>query len=207
MANPQGKQCFEGLLIENGKHTIMKTPFCTLLIIFPLAATLFSCANDMEVVNKFIDEETEPDMVGDQVEVLYTDSARLQMKLVAPRFIQFASATEQREEFPEGLHVWRYEKTGELKAEITANWAKHDVATGLWEARSNVVVIDAEGKKLETEQLFWDPKKGIAYSEKYTKITSPDGTIATGDTFTAKPDPLEYKLSKGRATIILQDED
>lgn len=29
----------------------------------------------------------------------------------------------------------------------------------LWEARNEVVIINAEGKKLETELLYWDMKK------------------------------------------------
>ena len=207
MADPQGKSCFEGLLIENRKYILMKSSFRTRLILLPLIAALFSCANDMEVVNKFIDAETEPDLTGENVVIMYTDSARLQMKLVTPLGIRFTSATEQRDEFPKGLHVWYYEKSGELKAEITANWAKHDVATNLWEARSNVVVTRSDGKKLETEQLFWDQNKGEVYSNKYTKITDKDGTIATGDTFWATQDFEEYKLSRGRATIILQDEE
>ena len=185
----------------------MKNIFRILLIITPLIATLFSCVNDMEIVNKFIDAETEPDLVADHVELLYSDSARLQMKMNTPLIKQFASATEQREEFPEGLHVWHYDKNGELKAEIIANWAKHDVATDIWEARSNVVVTNADGQKLETEQLFWDQKKGIVYSEKYTKITNKDGTVATGDRFTARQDFSEWKLTKGRATIMLNDEE
>lgn len=50
----------------------------------------------------------------------------------------------------------------------------------LWEARDEVVVINAEGKKLETEQLFWDMKKEIIYSERYTKLTA-DGQILEGN--------------------------
>ena len=172
-----------------------------------LIVVLCSCVNDMEVINKFIDEENEPDLVGDNVEVLYTDSARLQMRMVTPLIKMYESATDARDEFPQGIHVWFYEKTGKLKAEITANWAKHDIGTDLWEARSNVVLIDAEGKKLETEQLFWDPKKGIVYSEKYTKITHENGTVGTGDTFTANQDFSKWKLSKGKATIVLKDEE
>ena len=185
----------------------MKILFRILLMILPLLTILFSCVNDMEIVNKFIDTETEPDLIADHVEMLYTDSARLQMKMVTPLVIRFTSAAKQRDEFPEGLHVWHYEKTGELKAEITANWAKHDVATDLWEAQSNVVVTRADGTKLETEQLFWDQKKGIVYSEKYTRITRADGTVLTGDKFTSKQDFLEWKLSNGRATIMLNNEE
>ena len=173
----------------------------------PLVVALFSCANDMDVVNKLIDTETEPDVVGNNVEILYSDSARLQMKMITPLFIQYSSATEPRDEFPEGLHVWFYEKTEELKAEITANWAKHDYDTDLWEARDNVVLTNAEGQILETEQLFWDTKEGIVYSEKYTKATFPNGTVADGDTFTATQDFSEYKFIKGKATIVLNEEE
>ena len=161
----------------------------------------------MEVVNKFIDTETEPDMIGENVVVLYSDSSRLHMKMVTSLIKQFNSAKEQRDEFPEGIHVWFYENTGEFKGEVKANWAKHDKIEKLWEAQSNVVLINAAGQILETEQLFWDTQKAIVYSEKYTKITSEDGTVATGDTFTAKQDFSEWKLSKGRATIIMRDEE
>ena len=182
-----------------------KSSFRILLVI--LVTMLFSCANDMEVVNKYIDAETEPDLVGENFEVLFSDSARLQMKLITPLVKRYESAKDARDEFPEGLQAWLYEKTGELKAEITANWARHDLTTDLWEARSNVVVTSADGQILETEQLFWDPKKGIVYSEKYTKITSKDGTVGTGDTFTAKQDFSDWELKKGKATIVLNDEE
>ena len=167
---------------------------------------LFSCANDMDVINRLIDTELEPDLLAENVELMYSDSARLTMRMVSPIVKQFNSATEKRDEFPEGLHVWLYEKTGELKAEITANWARHDTDKNLWEARSNVVVTNNEGLKLETEQLFWNPPKGIVYSEKYTKITAEDGTIATGNKFNAIQDFTEWRLTEGKATIILKDE-
>ena len=172
-----------------------------------LAVLLFSCVNDMEMVQRFIDTETEPDMTGEQVEVMYSDSARLQMKMITPLIKQFNSVKEQRDEYPEGLHAWFYENTGELKAEIRANWAKYDKIAELWEARSDVVLINDKGEKLETEQLFWDTQKAIVYSEKYTKITSPDGSILTGTTFTARQDFTEWRLSSGRATIIINDND
>ena len=160
----------------------------------------------MAIVNKFIDTETEPDLICENFEVLYTDSARLTMKMRTPLLQQFSSANNQREEFPVGAHVWFYEKTGELHAEITTNWAQRDIATNLWEARSNVIGTFADGRKIETEQLFFDPQKGIVYSEKYTKITNEDGTVATGDTFWALQDFSEYRLGRGKATIMLSDE-
>jgi len=185
----------------------MKIIFRISLIIFSLASLLFSCSNDMNTVNKFIDTETEPDLLGYNIETMQSDSARLQMRATAPVFKHFTSAVEKRKEFPEGIHVLFYEKTGEQKAELTANWAKHDEVADLWEARSNVVVISADGDKLETEQFFWDPKKGVVWSDKYTKMTTEDGSIVTGDTFSANQDFTDMKFNKAKATIILNEEE
>lgn len=168
---------------------------------------LSSCTNDMEVINKIIDPEEEPDLFATNIEILYSDSALLQMRLIAPLVKRFEQAKEPRDEFPEGLHVWFYEKDGTLKAEITANWALNNVTTKIWEARSNVVLINSEGAKLETEQLFWDEAKAIVYSEKYTKYTSKTGTVATGRKgMYAKQDFSEWKLLSGDATIVFEEE-
>ena len=184
----------------------MKFIFRITLIITHLSLILFSCVNDMETVSKYINMEIEPDVLCENVEVLYSDSARLQMKLTAPLLKIFTSATEQRREFPQGLHVWMYKKTGELEVELTANWAKHDLTVDLWEARSNVVIINSEGTKLESEQFFWDPPKAEVYSPKDTKITKENGTIATGSSFWAKQDFLDYRLIKGNGAIMYYDE-
>ena len=174
-------------------------------------ATMFACANDMEVINKFIDPEEEPDMIGTNVELLYSDSARLQMKMITPLVKKYESAKNVRDEIPKGLHVWMYEKTGELSAEITANWAKRDLTTDLWEARSDVVLTNVEGRKLETEQMFWDTKNGFVYSEKYTKITEPNGNIYSGESFSAQQDLSKYQLKNksgiGKTTIFIKDEE
>ena len=178
-----------------------------ILLFITAVAFLSSCSNDMAVINKIIDPEEEPDLLATNIKVLYTDSARLQMRLSAPIVKQFDAVKEPREEFPEGVHVLFYEKTGELKAELTANWAKNDQTTKIWEARSNVVLINSEGAKLETEQLFWDQQKAIVYSEKFTKYTTKTGSIATGKNgIYAKQDFSQWKLLSGNATLVFEDE-
>jgi len=200
-----------GFVGSNRQSVFMKNIFRITLIILLLVVMFHSCANDMDIIKKIIDAEIEPDMVGENVELLYSDSARLQMRLVTPLIKQFNSATERRREFPQGLHIWFYEKSGELKAELTANWAKEDMETEIWEARSNVVLTNVEGQILESEQLFWDPKKGEVHSSKYTKIITKDGDYeGSGDSFWAKQDFTEYKFFNksgvGRTTIYYKED-
>ena len=177
-----------------------------ILLIFAAAALLSSCANDMVDVNRFIDVETEPDVIGENVEVLMSDSARLQVRMVTTLMKQFNTAKEMRDEYPEGLHVWFYDASGELNGEMTANWALYDKVAEMWEARSNVVLTSADGRVLETEQFFWDRRKQIVFSEKFTKITDPDGSIATVNSFTANQDFSDLRLMRGRATIIMRED-
>ncbi len=177
------------------------------LLIFLSVLVIFACSNDMEVLNKIIDPDEEPDLTATNIELFYTDSARLQMKLEAPLVKQYVEAQKPRDEFPEGIHVWFYEKTGELKAEITANWAIQDHTTKIWEAKSNVVLINEEGAKLETEQMFWDQNKAIVYSDKFTKYTTKTGTVATGKNgMFAKQDFSQWRLLSGNATLVFDDE-
>ena len=181
--------------------------FCKYFLFTCVILGLISCSNDMEVLGRIIDPEEVPDVYATNVEVFYTDSARLQMKMTTPLLRQFAEVKEPRNEFPEGIHVWLYEKTGELKAEITANWANQDQTTNIWEARSNVILTNDKGEKLETEQLFWDQAKAQIYSNKFTKYTDSVGTIATGrNGMRANQDFSKWELLSGGATIMFEDE-
>ena len=183
------------------------------LIIASLAVLMMmSCGNDLEIIHKIIDTEIEPDLTGKNVEMQHFDSARLQVRMVTPLMLQFTMTSEQRREFPEGIHVWLYKNTGELNAEITANWAKHNLETNIWEARNNVVVNDVvDGRVIETEQLFWDVNEAIVYSERFTRVTQSDGTMASGDTFWARQDFSAWTLNNrsgvGRTIIFVREDE
>lgn len=141
---------------------------------------LLSCKNDIEQVNALVEEEVRPEMVGYNLELIYSDSARIKYKVITPQYVKHTKGNEKYEEFPQGLHVISYDPTGKVVGSIQSKYAKKMEEEMLWEARDEVVVINAEGKKLETEQLFWDMKKEIIYSERYTKLTA-DGQILEGN--------------------------
>ena len=193
------------------RYLFMNMRYRYFLVITLFVLVVSSCVNDMAVVNKIIDPKEEPDLVADNIELLYSDSALLQMRLKAPVIRQYTEAEEPRREFPEGMHVWLFDKTGELKAEITANWAFHDMATNKWEARSNVVLTNIEGDKMETEQMFWEHEKQEVYSEKYTKITFANGNIASGESFWGLQDLSVRKLFNksgiGKTTLFFKEEE
>lgn len=144
------------------------------------AVMLLSCKNDEREVNALADVEVRPEMVGYDLELIYSDSARIKYKVITPEYIKMNRGNEKYEEFPKGIHVISYDEKGNEIGSIRSKYAKKLEEEMLWEARNEVVVVNAEGKKLETEQLFWDMKKETIYSERYTKLTA-GGQILEGN--------------------------
>ena len=69
------------------------------------------------------------------------------------------------------------DKDGSMVGSITSKYAKKLEEEMLWELRNEVVVINAEGKKLETDLMYWDMKKEIVYSDRYSRLSSGDQII------------------------------
>ena len=150
------------------------------IIVLLGAIMLLACKNDIKEVNALAEREKRPDMTGENLELVYSDSARIKYRVLAPEYIKVNRENEKYEEFPKGLHVLSYDPAGKMIGSIKAKYAKKLEDEMLWEARNEVVIINAEGKKLETELLYWDMKKELIYSDRYVKLSA-DGQIIEGN--------------------------
>ena len=150
------------------------------IIVLLGAIMLLACKNDITEVNALAEREKRPDMTGENLELVYSDSARIKYRVLAPEYIKVNREKEKYEEFPKGIHVLSYDPAGKMIGSIKAKYAKKLEDEMLWEARNEVVIINAEGKKLETELLYWDMKKELIYSDRYVKLSA-DGQIIEGN--------------------------
>jgi LPS export ABC transporter protein LptC len=150
--------------------------------IFLLVGTILcSCENNIDVVKLFTSPEKMPDVSMYNVETIYSDSAKTKGRLTAPVLNRFDRAEKKYSEFPKGLHIYFYNDSMHVNAEVSANYGIFRDVKEIFEARNNVVVVNTKGEKLHTEQLFWDQKKGIIYTQKYCRITTPDGLQHIGE--------------------------
>lgn len=141
---------------------------------------LLSCKNDLNQVGLLTDKKDLPEMSGEKLVMIYSDSARIKYKVITPLYYKINKGEEQYDEFPEGIHVISYDETGKVIGEIMAKYAKKLEKEMLWEARHEVVVINEEGAKLETDLLFWDTKNEWIYSDRYSRLTA-NGQIIEGN--------------------------
>ncbi len=155
-------------------------PFCKSIIVLLGTIMLLACKNDMKKVALLTDQKDLPEMSGENMEMIYSDSARIKYKVLTPLYYKFDKEDKKYDEFPKGIHVISYDRDGNVIGEITAKYAKQLEKEMLWEARNEVVVVNAEGAKLETDLLYWDTKNEKIYSDRYSRLTA-NGQIIEGN--------------------------
>ena len=82
------------------------------IIVLLGAIMLLACKNDIKEVNALAEREKRPDMTGENLELVYSDSARIKYRVLAPEYIKVNREKEKYEEFPKGIHVLSYDPAG-----------------------------------------------------------------------------------------------
>ena len=116
-----------------------------------------------------------PMRIGHDIELLHSDSAVVVVKLVAAKQLVFQNGDIQ---FPEGILIHFYEKTGELSSTIRADRGFYERRTNIYRDEGDVRVHNIpKEQKLSSEELFWDPNKKIIYTDKFVTVEEPDRLI------------------------------
>jgi LPS export ABC transporter protein LptC len=186
----------------------MRTIIKTVAVAFLVAATfLFSaCTNTSEdIIELSAEVEAKPLNVQKNIIYEYSDSSFKRLEVRAPEVIDYSQIEEPYREFPAGIDVTFYAKDGTPESHLTSNYAKELIAEQIWEARGDVIVLNEKGEKINTEQLFWDVRKEMIYSNVFVKIATGDEVIM-GDGFEADQNFTSYKI-KGNVKGEIQIEE
>jgi LPS export ABC transporter protein LptC len=171
---------------------------------------LSSCENDIAVVNS-ITASTErqlPVESGKNVEIMYSDSARVRAKLIAVQLDRY-NGKKSYLELPKGVNVVFYNENKEEQTKLTADYGiGFDDGNGMnhMEAKRNVVVINEKGDRLNTEHLIWNAVTKKIYTDDFVKITTKDETI-WGDGLIANQDFSEYEIKHPKGSIAVNEEE
>ena len=165
---------------------------------------LFACSNDMETVSVISEEENMPVDKAKDVDITYTDSGKVKMRL-STKLMETYEAEEPYIEMPKGINVKFFDSKGNVKSTLSANYAISYEKSQIMEARNDVVVVNAEDEKLNTEHLIWNQKKNKIISDEFVKITTED-KILFGEGLEADEQMDNYTILNPTGTIYL-DED
>lgn len=136
------------------------------------------------------------------IEIVYSDSAMVQVKVNAPVLNRYESDNPYIE-FTKGLKAEFYDDHMVAKSHLTADYGIRYEKQQSMEAKKNVVIINEKGDQLNTEHLIWDEKNAKLYSDDFVKITTAD-EVLFGNGFVSNQDFTKWKIYKLKGTIPLK---
>ncbi len=174
--------------------------FKSIVLIF-VGTMLFSCENDLSVVESLRVDEKSPVESTYDVTLEYTDSGKLVMLMKTPEINRFAGDDEFME-MPQGMKMEFYDSLGNIKSTISANYSINYIKKKIMKAENNVVATNSKGQKLITEELIWDQNTHKIYTEKNVKVISDDKTLF-GDGLIADEQFENWEISHPTGDITL----
>ncbi len=167
---------------------------------------LFSCKNDMKTISSLSTNDTLPTETARDIEVYYSDSGNVLIKLVSPTLNRY-DKKEPYLEFPDGLHLYFYDSLKRVKTELTANYGISYEKKKIMEVKDDVVIRDYEKDEvINTEHITWDQRNHKIFSNAFVKRTTKDGVLYF-DGFDADESFSNYTFRKPRGVFTIEDKE
>ncbi len=164
-----------------------------------------SCQNDIEKIKSVSSSEEPTYLTADNFEMIYSDSTVIRFKLTTPKLIVHQDPKDPFYEFPEGVHIEKFDERMVTVSNISAKYARNYMNDKRWEAKNNVVAVNAQGDTLKTELLIWDEQKEKISSDQFVKIIRKD-QIMTGIGFESDQDLSNWHIKRPKGTIFVEVE-
>lgn len=149
------------------------------LLIAGSAISLLSCRRSVQ----YNDEDDNEGLITQQADSLImidSKNGNKSYRFQTPLMEIYDYAREPYREFRKGVMVETYSDSTEvetIETTLVSDYAINFINQQLWEAKGNVVVTNAKGQVLKTQQLFWNQRTGRIYSNVDSKLTQGEDVI------------------------------
>lgn len=163
---------------------------------------IMGCEEEKPELRQIFTEDDVAIEVARQVEILYSDSAVVRVRVTGPLLHNINDRDNPRQVFPEGIKLEFMQADHSIRSTLTAKSAVRQQDKGLITVRDSVVLNTVKGEKLETEELIWDEKSGKVHTEKFVKVSQP-GEVIYGFGLEAEQDFSYWKIlvPKGKIKV------
>ena len=166
-----GKISFKPWL--NIEQKMRKTSRKTKFLISLTILILVSCTNSEADLQRFKDEQAPGVERAEQVELLYSDSARLRTSITAPLMLQYLDPEKPRRTFPQGILVRFYDQQQQPNGQLQARYAEYLVWERKIYLKDSVKVWNDQGESLSTQSLVWSEVDSTLSTADLVKIQTP----------------------------------
>lgn len=162
-----------------------------------------ACINDVQEIDALLDGMSENREIAKTVEILYSDSAIVRVRIIAPTLVHYMKASSSIEEFPDGLKVEFLNANKKVYSWLIADYAIRDVVKKQIITQKNVELKNTRNERILTSELIWDEAEEILFTEKYVKIIQPQTQDTTeGFGFVTNQEFTKFEIKRrGIASI------
>ncbi|WP_421808708.1 LPS export ABC transporter periplasmic protein LptC [Flagellimonas sp.] len=192
--------------------------FKSFATVFTVAILFMSCGDQYERVGEEAVRPLFPQGVARNFTLTYTETveamstqdsanSRVIAVLTSPLSEDFDNQRFKFRTFPEGLRVDFFNEKNQ-KSVIIADYGIVYSQTNLIDLRGNVVLESHDGKKLETDQLYFDRKNNWIFTEASFTYTNPeDRTVMDGEGMDFNKDFTFFKAHKTYGMMTIKEEE
>ena len=159
------------------------------------AILLSSCAEETPEADPAADEALMTEY-SENLTITESQNGRRSYEFSTPLVEGYSQAREPYREFRKGIRMVTYQDDEQASVDVvlTANYAIYYEKRKLWEAKGNVVVEKFDGKKLYTQQLFWNATTKKVYSNVDTRVVQEGRSDIIGAGFESDEEFKEWRF-------------
>ncbi len=162
--------------------------------VLSIALFLFSCNNTKEVDDLMQKQNVFPTEEGQIVEILYTDSGLVRIRITAPVMNHYTfNVPEPYTEMPKGVYIEFYNDSSKVKTTLKADYGIRYEKNKRTEVKKNVEVVNVNGEILNTDKLNWDEALRKIYTDVPVSIKTKNDVLR-GSGMQANEDFTEWEM-------------
>ncbi len=177
----------------------------------------FSCKDNYKRVGEEAKEKVFPQGIAHNFVLTYTEvdslikndgkaNSTIKTVLTSKTCDDYDNLQFAHKIFPDGLHVAFFDDNNK-KSTVVADYGIIYTALNLVDLKGNVVLKSHDGKKIETQQLYWDQNREWMFTQEKFKFINPeDGTVMDGEGMDFSKNVINAHKTYGIMTIKEEEE-
>ncbi len=168
-----------------------------------LPVFLIACSNEIPEIENITREQLMIEK-GKDVEIIYSDSAQVRVRVTGPTMLYYTEPNNPRQEFTEGVKAYFYDALKNEQSVLVGKYAIRDERNKKVIIRDDVVWESITDGKLETSELIWDETTNVIRSTKFTKITR-NKEVIYGYKFETNDKLTQWRLVSPKGTVKVDE--
>ena len=185
--------------MKSSKNVKMMWGYCLAICsVFGIA-----CDNEVPEIQNISRDQLKIEK-GKEVEIIYSDSAQIRVRVTGPTMLYYTDLNNPRQEFPDGVKAFFYDAIKNEQSVLTGKYAIRDERKKQVIVRDSVVWESITDGRLETSELIWDEASNVIRSTKFTKITRQNEVIY-GFNFETNEKLTQWRILSPKGTLKVDE--